>query len=65
MKWLTEGDDTRRYTRVDARVAKRLKWRGRDVEAALVGQNLGENYQEFRDTNRFSRRVYGSLALAW
>lgn len=65
VKWLTEGDTTRRYTRIDARLAKRWKWQGRDVEAALVGQNLGEDYEEFRDTNRFSRRVYGSLALAW
>ncbi len=65
VKWLTEGDDTRRYTRVDTRLAKRWKWQGRDVEAALVGQNLGEGYQEFRDTNRFSRRLYGSVALAW
>lgn len=63
--WLTEGDITRPYTRVDARVAKRWKWQGREVEAALVGQNLGEDYQEFRDTNRFSRRVYGSLSFAW
>ncbi|MBT9569301.1 MAG: TonB-dependent receptor [Thiobacillus sp.] len=63
--WLTEGDITRPYTRVDARVAKRWKWQGREVEAVLVGQNLGEDYQEFRDTNRFSRRVYGSLSFAW
>ena len=65
VRWLTEGDATRRYTRIDARLAKRWKWQGRDVEAALVGHNLGEDYEEFRDTNRFSRRVYGSLALAW
>jgi iron complex outermembrane receptor protein len=65
VKWLTEGDDTLRYTRVDARIAKRWKWQGREVETALVGQNLGEDYQEFRDTNRFSRRLYGSVAFAW
>jgi iron complex outermembrane receptor protein len=65
VKWLTEGDLTRAYTRVDARLARRWKWQGREVEAALVGQNLGDAYEEFRDTNIFSRRVYGSLALAW
>ena len=65
VKWLTEGDLTRAYTRVDARLARRWKWQGREVEAALVGQNLGDDYEEFRDTNIFSSRVYGSLAFAW
>ncbi len=63
--WLTEGDITRAYTRVDARLARRWKWWGGEVEAALVGQNLGEDYEEFRNTNLFSRRVYGSLGFAW
>ncbi len=65
MKWLTPGDDTEAFTRVDFRVARRWKWQGYDLDAALVGQNLGDDYQEFRDTNTFSRRVYGSLSLAW
>lgn len=64
-KWLTEGDLTQAFTRIDARLARKWKWQGSDVEAALVGQNLGDDYQEFRDTNTFSRRVYGSLSLAW
>lgn len=64
-KWLSEGDLTPAFNRVDARLARRWKWQGRDVEAAVVGQNLGDDYHEFRDTNTFSRRVYGSLSLAW
>ena len=64
-KWLTPGDETEAFTRVDLRLARRWKWQGHDVDAALVGQNLGNDYQEFRDTNVFSRRVYGSLSLAW
>lgn len=64
-KWLSEGDITAPYTRVDVRVARRWNWQGYQVEAALVGQNLGEDYNEFRDTNIFSRRVYGSLAFNW
>lgn len=64
-KWLSEGDITAAYTRVDMRLARRWKWQGREVEAAVVGQNLGDNYTEFRDTNVFSTRVYGSLSLAW
>lgn len=65
VKWLTEGDLTEAYTRIDARLARRWTWQGREVEAALVAQNLGDDYHEFRDTNIFSRRVYGSLSLAW
>ena len=65
MKWLSEGDVTQAFTRWDARLARRWTWRGNEAEAALVGQNLGEGYEEFRNTNVFSRRVYGSLSLAW
>ncbi|MEQ1593335.1 MAG: TonB-dependent receptor [Thiobacillaceae bacterium] len=65
MKWLSEGDITQAYTRWDARLARHWKWQGREVEAAVVGQNLGADYTEFRDTNIFSHRVYGSLSLAW
>lgn len=65
VKWLSEGDTTEAFTRIDARLARRWNWLGHEVEAALVGQNLGKDYQEFRDTNVFSRRAYGSLSLAW
>ncbi len=65
MKWLSEGDITQAFNRIDARLARRWRWQGREIEASVVGQNLGDNYQEFRDTNIFSRRVYGSLSLAW
>lgn len=64
-KWLSEGDLVQNHTRIDARLARRWTWQGQQIEAALVGQNLGEDYAEFRDTNIFSRRVYGSLSLAW
>ena len=64
-KWLSEGDLVQNHTRIDARIARRWRWQGQQVEAALVGQNLGEDYAEFRDTNIFSQRVYGSLSLAW
>lgn len=65
MKWLSEGDLTAAYNRMDLRVARRWKWQGRDIEASVVGQSLLGNYQEFRDTNIFSRRVFGSLSLGW
>ncbi len=65
MKWLSEGDTTQAFTRWDARLARRWTWQGHEVEAAMVGQNLGKDYEEFRDANIFSRRVYGSLSLSW
>lgn len=65
MKWLSDGDITQAYTRWDARLARRWKWQGHEVEAAIVGQNLGSDYEEFRLENRFSQRVHGSLSLNW
>ncbi|MEQ1663708.1 MAG: TonB-dependent receptor, partial [Thiobacillus sp.] len=65
MYWLSDGDVTQAYTRVDARLARRWTWQGHEVEAALVGQNLGEDYTEFRVQNVFSQRVYGSLRVGW
>jgi iron complex outermembrane receptor protein len=65
IKWLEDGDFTEGFTRVDVRVARRWKWQGNELEAALVGQNLGDDYSEFRESNIFSRRVYGSLSIAW
>lgn len=47
------------------RLARGWKWQGREVEAAVGGLNLGDDHQEFRDTNNFSGRVYGSLSLGW
>lgn len=65
MKWLSEGDVTEAFTRWDARLARSWKWKGHELEASLVGQNLGDDYEEFRDTNRFSRRLYAGLNIAW
>jgi iron complex outermembrane receptor protein len=65
MKWLSEGDTTQAFTRWDVRLARRWAWQGHGVEAAVVGQNLGKDYEEFRDTNVFSRRAYASLSFNW
>jgi iron complex outermembrane receptor protein len=65
VKWLADGDFTEGFTRVDVRLARRWKRQGHELEAALVGQNLGDDYTELRDTNIFSRRVYGSFSVAW
>ena len=65
MKWMDDGDITRAYTRIDARVAKQLSLGGHPAELAVVGQNLGADYTEFRNDNIFDRRVYGSISLSW
>jgi iron complex outermembrane receptor protein len=69
MKWMDDGDWTRAYTRVDARLAKTLNLAGHAAELAVVGQNLGQDYAEFRGdgakANIFDRRVYGSISLSW
>lgn len=65
MKWLSDGDWTGAFTRWDARLARRWSWQGHQMEAALAGQNLGADYNEFRDSNIFSRRVYASFSVAW
>lgn len=65
LTWIGDGDPTPAFTRVDARLARQWKWQGNEVEAALVGQNLGNDYSEFRPENHFTRRVYGSLSLNW
>ncbi|EFK95147.1 TonB-dependent receptor, plug [sediment metagenome] len=65
MDWLDQGDSMEPFTRVDARLARRWTWQGHEVEAAVVGQALNGDYSEFRESQVFSRRVYGSLSLAW
>ncbi|MHB1084144.1 MAG: TonB-dependent receptor plug domain-containing protein [Thiobacillus sp.] len=66
MVWLGDGDVTKAFTRVDARLAKSWKSQVHPVELALVGQNLGgERYEEFRNVNLFDRRAYVSLTIDW
>lgn len=66
MVWLSDGDITKAFTRVDARLAKRWDLQGKRVELALVGQNLGGRaYEEFRNDNLFDRRAYLSLMVDW
>ena len=65
MYWLHDGDITQPYTRVDVRLAKQFKLDGMDAEWALGVQNLGDDYEEFRRQNLFTRRAYGTLKFDW
>ena len=63
--WLSDGDVTEGYTRVDARLARRFKWQGSDAEWALVAQSIDNRYSEFRLENVFGPKAYASLSVNW
>lgn len=49
--------------RTDLRLAKQLRLAGRPAELALVGQNLGSPYADFRPEFRYPQRVYVQLKV--
>ncbi|MHB8758705.1 MAG: TonB-dependent receptor plug domain-containing protein [Thiobacillus sp.] len=63
--WLSDGDVTEGYTRVDARLARHFKWRGDDAEWAVVAQSIDKRYSEFRVENTFGPKVYASISVGW
>jgi iron complex outermembrane receptor protein len=63
--WLSDGDVTGGYTRVDARLARRFKWQNSDAEWALVAQSIDNRYSEFRSENVFGPKAYASLSVNW
>ena len=63
--WLSDGDVTGGYTRVDARLARRFKWHGSDAEWALVAQSIDNRYSEFRTENVFGPKAYASFSVNW
>ena len=65
MFWLRDGDVTQAHTRVDAKLAKQFKLGGVNAEWAVGVQNIGDDYEEFRRQNLFSRRAYGTLEFSW
>ncbi len=66
MKWIAGGDTTKGFTRVDARLARKWRLQGHQLELSIVGQDLGnERYAEELNTNLFDRRVYVGLSFDW
>jgi len=63
--WFGDGDDLPSYTRVDARLAKTFKIGSSVADIALIGQNLGGDYLEFRDDNVFDTRAYLQFSLSF
>lgn len=65
MRWLDQGDDddTDGFNSVDARLAYKLR-RGRTRGTlALVGQNLTDDYFDYRNAWAFDKRFFLSLGL--
>ena len=66
--WQNFGDLVEGYRRTDARLSYRLREPGFKGELSLVGLNLFDRYNEFRngippETHAFGRRVYVTLRL--
>jgi len=58
MIWLGAGDRSKGYTRVDARLAKRWRTRRTNIMVEGIVQNIGDEYETFRDRNYFDNRAY-------
>ncbi len=50
-------------SRVDARLAKQLRWGAQRAEVALVVQNLGSGYRDFDPLFQFQRRAFVTVSL--
>ncbi len=64
MTWGGDGDAVPSYTRVDTRLAKRFKVGASKGDLALLIQNLGRDYREFRVDNVFETRAYFQFSLS-
>ncbi|RMG36785.1 MAG: hypothetical protein D6720_04380 [Gammaproteobacteria bacterium] len=66
MNWPNDGDRLNPYDRVDLRLARKLRIGGQDAQIELIGQNVwNQEYAEFRSDNRFERRLFMRMRLAF
>lgn len=70
MTWLSEGNAVPAMRRLDARVSKRLRLPGADLQLSFLAHNLlNHNYWEFQAPdgeiygNQFERRLYTELVI--
>lgn len=68
MRWLRRSLDSNKpplkaYTRTDVRLARRIRLGETRGELALMVQNAGDDYQDFRNNKPFSTRTYVTLKL--
>ncbi|WP_036859122.1 TonB-dependent receptor plug domain-containing protein [Porticoccus hydrocarbonoclasticus] len=58
MVWILWGSETDAYRRLDVRIARQFPLRNADLKLELIGQNLGGDYVEFKQANRFETRTF-------
>ena len=68
MRWLrrtpqNNSDPLQAYTRTDVRLARRVRMGDARGELALVVQNAGDDYQDFRNNHAFETHTYVSFKL--
>jgi iron complex outermembrane receptor protein len=63
--WFGNGDRLPGYERFDARLARSFRTAKSTGEVALIAQNIGGDYLEFRDDNPFDTRVYLQFSLSF
>jgi len=63
MGWYVYGDDIDSYNRIDARIAKQFMLGSSNAKIELIGQNLGDSYQEFSLRNEFDSQVFVRFTL--
>jgi len=64
MLWLGEGDFVEEYDRFDVRLAKAFRFDSSRLLVELIGQNLGDTYEEYRHENDFDTRVFLRASLS-
>lgn len=64
MEFLETGDGVPAYTRIDLRAARRFRLSpGWQAELYGVAQNIGQEYADFENKNRFETRAFVGLKL--
>ena len=63
MIWRGDGDPVPNYHRIDIRLAKGFKLGSNRAKIELIGHNLRDDYQEFREENLFETRGYVRLSM--
>ncbi|HEY5717988.1 MAG TPA: TonB-dependent receptor [Motiliproteus sp.] len=61
-RWIN-GAETEAYTRIDTRLSKDFNFGARSATLAVVVQNVGGDYAEFQQRNRFETRTFLNLDL--
>jgi hypothetical protein len=64
VRWHGIGDVVGRFERLDARLAKDLKFGAKNLKLELIGHNLLNEHVEFSEDNILDRRVMFRMSLS-